>query len=248
MVGMKVPENNPVWQTLLMLHKITKIVLAPKVAVPHLALLDTVLQDHACLFTEIFPEAPFKPKQHYILHYPQLSLDFGPLRSAWCMHYEAKDYFFKMLVNCMRNFKNLCKTVATRHQMQQAFFLSNGFLHGKVSIDSVGKCKLGSVALSDSHLQSRFERLGICITQIQSVECATINGTTYRCGAFVADAFLQECIVFGKITAVPIHDTAVLFLVDKYLSHFDEHFECYQLACMGISDIIPYKNLADWYL
>ena len=39
---------------------------------------------------------------------------FGPLRHQWCMRFEAKNHYIKRLVGL--NFKNVPKSVATRHQ------------------------------------------------------------------------------------------------------------------------------------
>ena len=39
---------------------------------------------------------------------------FGPLRHQWCMRFEAKNHYIKRLVGL--NFKNIPKSVATRHQ------------------------------------------------------------------------------------------------------------------------------------
>lgn len=247
MIGTKIPLNTPAWQILLMLREITEIVLAPKVAVPHLALLDGILRDHAELFTEVFPGAPFKPKQHYILHYPQLTVDFGPLRSVWCMRYEAKHYFFKMLVNCLHNFKSICKTLAYRHLMQQAYFLSNGFLQGKGTIEAVGKSKRELIDLCDETLLSRLQTLGICTSQVQPVEHAVVNGLTYRRGMFVVVDYCNDSVVFGKISAVLICGNVAAVVVDKHTSRYEEHLGCYELIHMGMSDVVDCKDLVDWY-
>ena len=39
----------------------------------------------------------------------------------WCMRYEAKHSFFKQLSNILHNFKNLPKTLASRHQSYMCY-------------------------------------------------------------------------------------------------------------------------------
>lgn len=49
---------------------------------------------------------------------------FGPLRNVWCMRFEAKNSYFKSLP--LRNFKNISKTIATRHQGYMCMNLLGG--------------------------------------------------------------------------------------------------------------------------
>lgn len=43
---------------------------------------------------------------------------FGPLIRSWCMRYEAKNKYFKIIVG---NFINIGKTVAIRHQRYMCY-------------------------------------------------------------------------------------------------------------------------------
>lgn len=49
----------------------------------------------------------------------------GPLIRQWCMRYEAKHSFFKHLSNILRNFKNVAKTLAVRHQHYMCYQMLN---------------------------------------------------------------------------------------------------------------------------
>ena len=40
----------------------------------------------------------------------------GPMTRYWCMRYEAKHNYFKDLAQKMKCFKNICKSLAERHQ------------------------------------------------------------------------------------------------------------------------------------
>ena len=68
---------------------------------------------------------------------------FGPLRHQWCMRFEAKNAHIKRLVG--KNFKNVPKTVAERHQLYMCLQMltplgvtSNSFLYVG---DKVGRGK-----------------------------------------------------------------------------------------------------------
>ncbi|KAK5648401.1 hypothetical protein RI129_003293 [Pyrocoelia pectoralis] len=57
------------------------------------------------------------PTHHIMIHYPSIIRKMGPLIHLWCMRFEAKHGYFKDLVNKLKKFKNLPKTLAERHQM-----------------------------------------------------------------------------------------------------------------------------------
>ena len=48
---------------------------------------------------------------------------FGPLIRLWCMQFE--DHYFKVLAHSLQNFKNLPKTMASRHQHLMCYHLAN---------------------------------------------------------------------------------------------------------------------------
>lgn len=58
---------------------------------------------------------------HYLHHYPQLILLYGPLRYVWCMRFEGKHQYFKSIARITRNFVNITQTLSKRHQMRQCY-------------------------------------------------------------------------------------------------------------------------------
>ena len=57
-------------------------------------------------------------------------LKFGPLVHSWTMRQEAKLSFFKR-ISRKSNYKNICKTVAKKHQLWQCYTMhkESHFLH-----------------------------------------------------------------------------------------------------------------------
>lgn len=49
---------------------------------------------------------------------------YGPLSRVWCMRFEAKHKYFKKVGQKIGNFKNIAKTVATRHQRFSCYNLA----------------------------------------------------------------------------------------------------------------------------
>jgi len=50
---------------------------------------------------------------------------FGPLINHWTTRFEAKHKYFKHLSNTMGNFKNICYSLAIRHQLYQCYVSLN---------------------------------------------------------------------------------------------------------------------------
>jgi len=138
MVGPKVPADDEHWKFFLSLKDIVEIVFAPRLALGHVLLLQTKIQDHIATFNMLFCDKALKPKQHFMLHYPRYFLLYGPLRLCWCMRFESKHYYFTRLTRVVNNYKNICYTLVQRHQMQLAHHLAsdNAFLEHNLSMSS----------------------------------------------------------------------------------------------------------------
>ncbi|KAH9379724.1 hypothetical protein HPB48_009131 [Haemaphysalis longicornis] len=70
---------------------------------------------------------------HFMIHYPRIISQLGPLTQYWCMRFEAKHQYFKRLASRVMNFRNVCRTLADRHQLLQAFQLYSASVGGDVS-------------------------------------------------------------------------------------------------------------------
>jgi hypothetical protein len=55
-----------------------------------------------------------------LTHYSTIIEKLGPLYNMWVMRCEGEHADSKKVALCSGNFKNVCKTIAARHQMRQA--------------------------------------------------------------------------------------------------------------------------------
>ena len=74
-------------------------------------------------------------KHHYLLHYVELIIHFGPLIHLWILRFESKHTFFRRCARRLHNFKNICKTVAERHQLFQAYLSAGEIFQSSVLLD-----------------------------------------------------------------------------------------------------------------
>lgn len=64
-------------------------------------------------------------------HYHTITEQLGPLVHLWSMRFEAKHRIFKTAANTTSNRRNICMSLAIKHQLQ----LNDMFLKGTLSND-----------------------------------------------------------------------------------------------------------------
>ena len=111
----KDPLNHKVWELLLKLRQIVEIVCSPRIDTGQVAELKVLVEEYLQEICALFPGVKWKPKHHYLLHYSELILQFGPLIRLWALRLERKHTYFKQCARKLHNFKNLCGTLAVRH-------------------------------------------------------------------------------------------------------------------------------------
>ncbi|CAG2253599.1 unnamed protein product [Mytilus edulis] len=97
MIGECVPLDDPKWETILMLYDVVFYVCAPALRPCHTEYLKELIEDFLESFLREFPNETLKPKFHFMLHYPDQILTFGPLVHLQTLRFEAKHSYFKEL-------------------------------------------------------------------------------------------------------------------------------------------------------
>lgn len=112
--------------------------MAFRISVGQVAHLGTLLREYVSLRSKLFPNEKLRPKHHFILHYHDLILKFGPLRNLWTLRFESKHKYFKNIIRHSPNFKNVLFSFTEKHQLLQALLLSrNDAFNNKVCADCV---------------------------------------------------------------------------------------------------------------
>ncbi|CAN7944976.1 unnamed protein product, partial [Ixodes hexagonus] len=115
-VGECVPPEHEVWKLYLSLREIVDIVMSKRVPLDEVSNLRKTIESFSKEFQAQFPTAVVPCKMHYLVHYPEYILKYGPLVHIWAMRYEAKHQYFKDITKKMRNFKNITGSLSRRHQ------------------------------------------------------------------------------------------------------------------------------------
>jgi len=128
-IGSFVDHDDEVWQVYLRAREVVELLLATVVCPTVLGYLQLLIASFLSEFSAVFP-GKITPKMHFLGHYPRLIAEFGPLRSLWCMRFEAKHLYFKRLASGLSNFRNVSLSFASRHQKKQCWeFASVDLLH-----------------------------------------------------------------------------------------------------------------------
>lgn len=74
-----------------------------------------------------FESVRMRPKHHYMIHYPYLMRQLGPLIKLWTLRFECKHQFFKRIATRCKNFVNITKLLSERHQLYQSSLFLDRF-------------------------------------------------------------------------------------------------------------------------
>uniref|UniRef100_A0A8C1PKJ5 Uncharacterized protein n=1 Tax=Cyprinus carpio TaxID=7962 RepID=A0A8C1PKJ5_CYPCA len=114
---------------------------------------------------------------------------FGPLIRLWTMRFESKHTYFKQCARKLHNFKNVCATLAERHQLLQAYLSAGNLFQLSVQVEKGSEfysCDFNE-AIRESVDHFDFQPGNTLVaTEI------TLKGTKYRKGIVVLLASNDE--------------------------------------------------------
>lgn len=196
------------------------------------------IQEFLRSFIDRYPTVRIIPKLHYLVHYPRMISFFGPLKQMWCMRFEAKHQYFKNVASKTKNYRNICKTLAERHQVLQ------GYEFAEVVLDQ-GHTMTGLKPVQRSDLPPCIEeRLPPGSTwQAKSV---TMQHITYHVGDVLVMAKGDDP-QFAQIAAIFSGQSEVLFLLNPMeLVEFRRHRYAFRVskgsavcAAMPGAEVLP---------
>ncbi|XP_064636949.1 uncharacterized protein LOC135493501 [Lineus longissimus] len=233
LVGDIIPENDEHLELILRLLRCMDIIFSPQIAKGETDLLGQLIQDHHEHYLSIFPDKHLLPKHHHMLHYPSAIEAIGPLIRFSSLRFEAKHNYFKQISHICCNYKNICKTMALRHQLTLSDLCFKGKLltqkpvkTGKGSFQKVSNFRPNADVITD-------ETGALIDEELFVSSSAEFNGIEYRPGMMVAIDVDSDCgnVVFGEIKNVFIRDhfLVYLFVHEWETLWFDDHLHAYAL-------------------
>ena len=245
-VGERISDlDDEVWQLFLQLREIVEIVCAPKISCGQVAYLNAIISDYLDLRHSLFPDKVLKPKHHFLAHYPQLIVQFGPLIRLWTLRFESKHTYFKRCARVLHNYKNLCKTLAEKHQLLQAY-LSAGVLFPPTVTLHKGV---------EFYVESRSEEIKRALVSFNFRPdntlvsySVTVKGTNYKKGLYLVLHRDDSGLVFGEIMEVLVqNEIEVFFIVKAFQSVFQFGLNVHCLDKSGEIECCKFDSLIDYY-
>ncbi|XP_025765360.1 uncharacterized protein LOC109203258 isoform X2 [Oreochromis niloticus] len=234
--GDLLPEGNPNWTLLLLLLQIINIIFSPSLTLGMTIHLKHLIIEHHVLFKQLYPNRNLIPKHHFMIHYPSCIRKIGPLIHMWSMRFEAKHKVFK---NTVKNFKNVTKSLARKHQI----FIGYHWETSPLNHIEYGPLKSFNLDREDN-TQMFARALHAAPRDLFSSSWIKFSGTEYRKGLIICINVENEMPVFGRITTILLADSTTFFLVDKLLvDNLNEHFHAYRVFETDEKDVIKADNL-----
>ena len=230
----------------LKLREIVELICAPKIHANQVAYLNILIREYLDSRVSLFPDKSAKPKHHYLLHYPDLILKFGPLIRLWTLRFESKHTYFKQCARKLRNFKSLGSTLAERHQLLQAYLHSGNIFAPVLQID---KANAFDSQIYNAAIQQAVTCRGLTKDTTMETASATYKGTTYKKGMTVVLNLNDSGYVLGKIALIIVKQEKVYFVSEKYQSVpvLDLGVHCLQHSCETQYVCVGADSLADYY-
>jgi len=230
MVGDLVPQDDNCWEVYILLRQLLLFSCSLCFSASELRCMQTLIAEFLSEYMRVF-SCNISLKFHNLTHYPRIIATLGPLYHIWVMRCEAKHAEAKKAASSSGNFKNICRTVAVRHQMKQSARIMAQKGIGNTEIH-VKKCE--SSTLCDAGNGAEISKLlgdyGI-FREISFTDSVSINSVVYKTGhvliANAGDLFLD----FVCIDRVLLTDTRECYFVCHQLEVQEEsrHYEAFEV-------------------
>jgi hypothetical protein len=241
--------DDSVWNMVILLREIVEYVCSPSITVEQIAYLDDLIKEYISCRCTLF-EVRLRPKHHYLSHYPELILKFGPLIRLWTLRMESKHSYFKETARRSKNFINITHTLSKKHQLLQAYYSEGTIFPDDVECPQ-NTIKFVAQLYNDNVTHSTASQPEI---DEESLVChsITFRGTKYMKGQYVAVSRVDGCLQFGKITMIVVSTSGPykpFLVVEVHLSSYIKRMGVYQLEESGMRDMhcIAIHDLIDYF-
>lgn len=252
LIGDKIqnPAETEVWQLVLLLRQIVDYICAPCITADQVAYLRVLIDEYLSFRAEAFPGIPLRPKHHYLCHYPELILKFGPLIRLWTLRFESKHTYFKQCARKLHNFKNLCSTLAERHQLLQAYLNAGSMFPPLINIHRGAEFHCDDY---NADIQNAVSELTFSPRNTIVTNDVTVKGTQYRKGLYVVLGTDEDVLLVGEIKLALIRASEVYLVLRRrqavlhmgvYL--LDDLEQRSQFVCVRHEELLDYYPLPEY--
>lgn len=228
------PKLSSQWKCIQLLLKILVIVYSYEIRAEEVNDLEALTRKFLDIMITTFG-LPLIPKLHFLLHYALIIRMVGPVVYMNTIRYEAVHQLFKQNAKNTKNFINILKSLALKHQER--------FCQEKVRCNDEIKCQKRTPIPQE--IISQHETL---ISSLGSLLDDLVQTNSFRCNSYEYRKdllFVHESFLF-KIHHVFCAGQKYFFLSKKYkVNHFDDFLNSFQVERINSSHfvLIDFANL-----
>ena len=115
-LGYKVQADEVAWEILIAFVEVVRFIVSPDFTDAELDQLQSDIESWLFNYFRHFEHLRVTPKFHYLLHYPQQIRKHGALVEITTLRFESKNGHLKTFCKTTKNFRDICKTAAKKHQ------------------------------------------------------------------------------------------------------------------------------------
>ncbi len=250
LIGDLVDRKSKHWRLFIILREICNIIFAPVVTNGLAVFLKELIIEHHTLFRQLYG-TNLIPKHHFMIHYPRMMVLFGPLSKLWCMRFEAKHNPLKRLAHAVCNFKNVSKTLAFKHQVQQMYHFKH--IDKKIDVTNAYLVSVGSLNKADDLLAKLRLTLetNLSLTSTLFVSHSVdAYGQTYRSGSILPlKSDNRQQPLFGEVIHIlpQAGNELILFFVRILkVKYFDQHFYAFAVEKSKDCQVVTLAETSDF--
>lgn len=248
LIGDFVPKNDTVWHLYILLRQILDLITSSSQQKDCCEYLQTLIAEHHDLYLK-YSSLDLKPKFYFMLHYHLLLKNCGPLVALWSMRYhwltQVKHWLSKISANTSCNWRNICKTLVIKHQLQLNDIFLKGFLNDKIE---VGQSKLmNSIEVKEIKKCMQLDSISFLI----KCPWITVKGTKYK-SKMVLTLNIEEnkLPTFCIIEHLFLYNKQVVIFKCSELRTitFDEHIYSYEVNEENSNQIFVYHSMLSLFI
>lgn len=215
------------WPIIEYLLKIDQIICSTVIKEKDLTDLQNNVDTFLSKLKDLF-DCQYKPKLHFLTHYPNTIRIMGPIKYLEMMRGDAKHQPLTQYAKKCRNYKNICKSLAEKHQQVLASKFGDNTYSDKIEISKkmykIVENKNELVKdIMESHsklIYDHFENIDL----VKLINFVIINSCTFAKGLFIVFSGAMH-----EINAVLEYKDSFIFLCTKFTTEkyykFSNSFE-----------------------
>lgn len=168
-----------VWNSVMSLLRISQIVYSSELSAHDLVSLEQEISSYLKSIKENFG-CRLTPKHHNLTHYVRVIRSMGPVIHMNMIRFEAKHKVFKEIIHYSPNFKNICKTLAIRHQQ-------NASLSGFNYADKITHGSKRLLTEEDCNDNADLQRILIANVPVFEIDYFCCNNYKYKKNFFLVN-------------------------------------------------------------